>query len=146
MNSVSCKNCGKKFDQKRSTAQFCSTKCRIKYSRKVKAVEPRPDIIIVPKKVAEVLRKDPKCEPPTMQLSEKFLAIPWVKQIMDYCDQQSITPQDLIESHQNKPSAKSLATSEQNLTYLQKRQQLKLGKHEPKKIPTDNEATTATAT
>ncbi|NNG20508.1 hypothetical protein HJ590_13215 [Naumannella sp. ID2617S] len=50
-----CEQCGATFQGKRSTARFCSTRCRVAWNRAKKAGEPsaRPALTVVPPPGAE---------------------------------------------------------------------------------------------
>lgn len=53
MAKKKCSFCGKLFEPKRSTAQFCSTKCRVNSANKKKTPEATPADTIKPTKLNE---------------------------------------------------------------------------------------------
>lgn len=89
-----CLNCGNKFEAKRSTAKFCKPACRVSYSRNedLKSSE----LAVTQSAIS------PPCGDKNDSVSEKPEKKPdWVIKIEQYCNNQNITPDDLIEFHSN---------------------------------------------
>jgi len=107
-----CIVCGKPFKPKNSKGVYCSSKCKMQdvRAKKQKASTGMPSIYGI--------------------ITDK-----WIQDIMNYCKEQSITPEDLIEFH--KKGSKKQFTKKEYVeiatgkmtggSYLEKRRNQKLG-------------------
>lgn len=72
-----CLNCEAPFVSNSEKKKFCSDKCRVVYSRKLKGGKITPEVVSENVKIIEAA---------------------WITEVREFCDKQGIIPQDLIDT------------------------------------------------
>jgi len=91
-----CLNCEKSFKPSTTKQVFCTTKCRVAYSRRKKErfiTSDNTGAIRTPKEIAKQLSAY------LFGTNQNSCSDKWIDEIRKYCEEKNITPEDLISTH-----------------------------------------------